>query len=143
MSTSNRFSWHAFETDYLDWYHRLHGRHGVAFDPTLFARLARDQWQDEPDLCAAWLRCTMEWPKDDLYTHFMPPMERQHRWNFRASLFLSHPTLGTLVVDVLKDGSIGGMEYLDRVMGMPMDVGAMKETYLSLNAAKRARLAVN
>jgi hypothetical protein len=34
---------------------------------------------------------------------------------------------GTLVVDVLKDGRIGGIEYLDRVLGHKVDLPSMME----------------
>lgn len=139
MSTSNRASWHAYETDYLAWYHGLHGRHGVPFDPSLFTRLARDQWQDEPALCAAWQECQMEWPSSELYTYLLPPLERVHAGRIVRSLFLEHPELGTLVVDVLDGDRLAGMEYLDRVMEAATDVPHLRVEHVNEEALARTR----
>jgi hypothetical protein len=95
---------------------------GLPFHPAEFARLTREQWPHRPALCEAWLRCTRHWPESTLYTHFVAPAEHALRWKFASGFQLQHPALGTLIVDVLRDGSIGGMEYLDRVLGRWSDV---------------------
>ncbi|MEO8591177.1 MAG: hypothetical protein ABI432_17495 [Flavobacteriales bacterium] len=121
-----------YERDYLNWYNRKFNNPGRRFDPALLVRLARAQWSDRPELAAAFANCTREWPRNGLYTYFQSPVDREKKWDFGGSLFLEHPVLGTLVVDVMKDNSIGGMEYLDRVMGHPTSAAGLQEAMLRL-----------
>lgn len=133
-----------YHQEYLSWYRRLNDTTGEAFDPSLFVHLARQQWSDRPALAAAFARCTATWQRNDLYTYFLAPLHRPVRWNFAGSLFLDHPTLGTLVVDVLHDAnapgglSIGGMEYLDRVMGRSTSAAEMEGMRLQMAAHHNA-----
>lgn len=117
---------HAYEQEYLAWYARAHDTVGQPFDPRVFVGLARAQWSDMPQLADAFARCTASWTESEeqLYTHFLSPQDRRQRGAYAGNRFLQHPHLGTLVVLVYHDAqapeglSIGGMEYLDRVMGM-------------------------
>ena len=95
--------YHAYHNEYLSWYRRMHDTTGEAFDPTHFVQLAQQQWSNRPQLAAAFARCTAQWPESELYTHFVAPLHRPACWKFAGSLFLDHPTLGTLLVDVLHD----------------------------------------
>jgi len=112
------------------------------FDPATLVQPARAQWSELPHLVAAFARCTQEWPESDLYTHFISPADMQARWKFAATLPLAHPHWGTLMVDVIHDASvpgghaIGGIEYLDRVMGRPI---AVAELVAMLHGARTAR----
>lgn len=118
-----------YEQEYLTWYTREHDVVGEPFDATEFVQLAKEQWSDMPQLAVAFARCTAQWPRreEGLYTHFIAPLHMDARWKFAGSRFLQHPTLGRLVVDVLHDGtvpgglSIGGIEYLERVMRRVME----------------------
>ena len=135
---------HAYERDYLNWYRRTNDTTGEAFDPTLFVQLAQQQWSDRPALAAAFARCTATWSRNELYTYFQAPMHRPARWKFAGSLFLDHPTLGTLLVDVLHDAdapgglSIGGMEFFDRVLGRPTSAQEMEGVRLTMAAQNNA-----
>ncbi|MBK7384850.1 MAG: hypothetical protein IPI81_16180 [Flavobacteriales bacterium] len=113
-----------YEREYLAWYHR-DTHPGTRFDPRTLVECAQAQWTDEPQLAVAFARCTRAWDRNELYTYFNSPADRRTK-HFAANLFLAHPTLGALVVDVMTDGSIGGIEYLDRVMGHPMDIGELR-----------------
>jgi len=132
-----------FERDYLAWYDRNFRNPGRPFDPTLLVALAREQWTDRPELAASFARCTREWPRNQLYSYFMSPMERPTKWRFATNLFLAHPTLGTLLVDVMTDQSIGGIEYLDRVMERHISVAEWKATGLRSIAHATAKLNTN
>lgn len=119
----------AYECEYLDWYVRAHDTVGEPFDPRVCVQLARAQWSSRPELATAFARCTAQWPRreEGLYTHFIAPIHMAERWHFYGSLFLKHPEWGTLVVDVISDPeapeglSIGGIEFLDRVMRQPRE----------------------
>lgn len=112
-----------YEREYLAWYQRCFANPGVAFDPTEPVRLARAQWTNRPELAEALAKCTRAWPESELYTHFLSPREKEERWDYAGGFFLEHPALGTLSVDTIHDKdapggiSIGGIEYLDRVLG--------------------------
>lgn len=118
-----------YEQEYLAWHTRVNDTVGQPFDPTEFVQLAKEQWSDMPQLAIAFARCTAQWARreEGLYTHFIAPLHMDASWKFAGSRFLQHPTLGRLVVDVLHDEtvpggfSIGGIEYLDRVMRRSME----------------------
>lgn len=90
--------------------------------------LARTQWTEYPLIADSFARCTTQWPESELYTYFIDPTtihKPGSAWQFAGNFFLSCPVRGTLVVDVMKDGSIGGIEYLDRVMGHKVNMPAL------------------
>jgi len=110
------------------------------FDPSTLVAQALLQWSELPHLAHAFAQCTQEWPESDLYTHFIAPAEMEARWQFAATLPLAHPQLGTLMVEIIHDASapagyaIGGIEYLDRVMGRHMTL----EEFLAMMDGARA-----
>ncbi|MBK8498875.1 MAG: hypothetical protein IPL52_08670 [Flavobacteriales bacterium] len=135
------------EREYLAWYKRLH-HPGLSFDPASLVQAARAQWAHWPQLALAFMRCTRSWPESELYTHFLSPTERKNRWKFAANIPLAHPTLGTLLVDIIHDAavpggySIGGIEHLDRVLGRHMPVEefhALMQWSREENAKREAR----
>ena len=40
------------------------------------------------------------------------PNQPNSEWQFEENIELEHPTEGTIVLDILKDGRIGGIEFL-------------------------------
>ncbi len=114
-----------YQQEYLAWYNRVNSP-GEHFDPTSLVKLARRQWSNRRDLADSFARCTRQWPRNELYTYFINPYTPDKpgcRWDFAMNLMLSCPERGVLVVDIMKDCSIGGIEFLDRVMGHPVDLG--------------------
>jgi hypothetical protein len=138
-----------YEQDYLAWYLRSTDTTGEPFDPSLLVQLAYQQWKDHPKLVVAFARCTAQWPSSAYYTYLLAPAYHQERWRFAGSLFLDHPTWGTLAVDVLHDTNslegftIGGIEFLDRVMGRATSAGAMNSTRLRMQVVHRAQYPTN
>ena len=145
----------AHERDYLAWYHSTKPSSGQPFDSTVFVQEARRQWSDHPQLADAFATCTRQWPRNDRYTYLIDRAYVQggahNQWFFAANLFLDHPTLGTLVVDVLYANAhrqgpyrIGGIEYLRPVMGGPTrSAGELKMMLLQSRAGTEARHAGN
>jgi len=117
-----------YELMYLNWYRGLAPQPGEAYDPTDLVALARQQWSDEPHLADALAQCTLIWPRTDLYHYFLPEHLHATRWHFAGTWFMQHPTLGALAFDMLHDKevpggfTVGGVEYLDRVMSHKVDV---------------------
>ena len=52
------------------------------------------------------------------YVHFVSgfrPNQPGSEWQFEECIELEHPTEGTIVLDILKDGRIGGIEFLNYI----------------------------
>jgi hypothetical protein len=51
-------------------------------------------------------------------TYFVDPQrpnEQGSEWQFLENVVMEHPTDGTIVLDILKDGRVGGVEFVDRI----------------------------
>ena len=122
-----------YEQEYLAWYEHRFNNPGKAFDPTSLVEAVLEQLPGRPVLARAFARCTREWPESELYTHFLSPQEVESRWKYAGGFLLQHPTLGALAVDTNYDAdapegiSIGGIEYLDLVMGRRVDVKKLRK----------------
>lgn len=103
----------AYEQDYLNWYNRAGTYAGVPFDPRPFAQLIHEQHPDRPQWAEAMLRCTRAWHREELYSYVVSPYDKDGRLH-GGGFWLHHPQLGTLLVDLLDDGSIRGIEYHGR-----------------------------
>ncbi len=58
-----------------------------------------------------------EWLKQ-AYVRFVNgfrPNQPNSEWQFEENIELEHPTEGTIVLDILKDGRIGGIEFLNYI----------------------------
>ncbi len=52
------------------------------------------------------------------YIHFVSgerPNQPGSEWQFGENIVLEHETEGTIVLDILKDGRIGGIEFLSQI----------------------------
>jgi len=90
-----------------------------AYDPGWLVALARVQRPQDRALIDALAACTRARHESDACVHFVSP-RRPNRpgsaWQFRENITLEHPEHGELVLDVLKDGRVGGVEFLDRLL---------------------------
>jgi hypothetical protein len=43
------------------------------------------------------------------------PNQKGSEWQFDENIILEHETEGTIVLDVLKDGRIGGIEFVSQI----------------------------
>jgi hypothetical protein len=101
------------DTGVIDW---------ETYDPTWLVELARTTRPDVPwlaDVLATCVRCRVE---SEWYVRFVNPEganEPEADWQFRESLLLDDPTEGNIVLDILQDGRVGGIEYYDRLFSKP------------------------
>jgi len=89
-----------------------------AYDPSRLVRLAREQLAEEPAIAEALAKCSRSRRESKAYVHFVDPSrpnEPGSDWQFDRNVFLTDPERGDLVLDVLKDGRIGGVEFLNRL----------------------------
>ena len=85
------------------------------YDPAWLVEIARREIPDETWLAEALARCTRAWTSCTTYIHFVDPTNPNQpgsEWQFKQNLVFQN---GRLVLDVLKSGRIGGVEFLDRL----------------------------
>ena len=88
------------------------------YDPTWLVELAREQAPDCPWLPAALSKCTRRRWSGAAYMAFVDsvrPNEPDSEWQFVENIVLQHPSQGELVLDVLTEQRVGGIEFLSRV----------------------------
>lgn len=89
-----------------------------AYDPTWLVDLARESCPDEPWLVAALQRCTRAARESRAYIHFVDPANANApgaEWQFVENILIEHPTDGDIVLDILTDRRVGGVEFLSRL----------------------------
>lgn len=85
------------------------------YDPTWLVELAKEQATDEPWLPQALARCTSALQQSRAYIYFVEPdtpNEPGSCWQFERSLVLEDERCGELVLDILQDNRVGGIEFL-------------------------------
>ena len=88
------------------------------YDPTWLVDLARESCPDEPWLVAALRHCTRAARESRAYLHFVDPANPNapgSEWQFVDNILLEHPTEGDIVLDILTDRRVGGVEFLGRI----------------------------
>ncbi|MEP6590274.1 MAG: hypothetical protein ABJC19_03735 [Gemmatimonadota bacterium] len=94
-------------------------RRGEPYDPAWLVALAREQYPEEPEVAAAFEKCVWVYRETELVVHFVDnrrPNQVGSSWQCDTNLTLEDPVEGTLVVDWLKGGRVGGIEFLTRVL---------------------------
>lgn len=84
----------------------------IVYDPSWLVALARDQ---EPRLVDSLAKCTKALVESPAYIRFVPsdaPNQPGSEWQFDENVMLEDPERGIVVLDVLKDGRVGGAEFL-------------------------------
>jgi hypothetical protein len=91
----------------------------TAYDPGWLVEAAWRQFPDEPWLADALSVCTTAQIESLAYIRFVSP-RRPNRpgsaWQFERNIVLEKTTGGTVVLDVLHGGRIGGVEFLSRLL---------------------------
>lgn len=88
------------------------------YNPGWLVALAADQHPDKPWLAEALANCTELVRRTKYYLYFIDPTNANRPgalWQFETNLWLKDAVEGTIVVDVLKDGRVGGIEFYDRL----------------------------
>lgn len=84
------------------------------YDPSWLVDLAQQQLPDDDRLHASLKKCT-EASGNIPYIHFVNPRRANRpgsEWQFEDNIILEDPVKGELVLDILKDGRVGGVEFL-------------------------------
>ncbi|HVH36261.1 MAG TPA: hypothetical protein VM847_19345 [Tahibacter sp.] len=91
----------------------------IAYDPGWLVDAAAREYPDRPGLAAALARCTRARWESSAYVHFVTARRANQpgaEWQFESSLALEDTAHGTVILDILRDGRIGGVEFLSRLL---------------------------
>ena len=86
------------------------------YDPTWLAVLAA---AERPDIVGAVLQCTSVIRESIAYYRFLSPVDGEGRRRIRESIPFDDPDRGEVVVDVISDGRVSGVEFLRHVADVP------------------------
>jgi hypothetical protein len=89
-----------------------------SFDPSWLVELAREQHPDDKALHAALAECRQA-QVQPAYIRFVSgarPNQRGSAWQFGRNVALLDPLYGEVILEVLKDGRIGGAELWERMV---------------------------
>ena len=88
------------------------------YNPDWLVKLAEKQLPKEKWLHEALKQCTEYSIESELYNYFVPsenPNKPGSKWQFDKCISLEDPKEGSLVLDILKSGQVGGIEFLGRM----------------------------
>lgn len=88
------------------------------YDPEWLAKLAEQQRPEEPWLPKAIRKCTKYREESEAYYYFVSdenPNEEGADWQFAYNIVLEDEKEGDIVLDILKDKRIGGIEFISRI----------------------------
>ena len=88
------------------------------YDPSWLVRLAREHYPEVPWLATALEKCTRCKIKSKAYVCFVDPTNANQLgadWQFAENIVLEDPEHGDIVIDVLENQRIGGVEFLDQL----------------------------
>jgi hypothetical protein len=89
-----------------------------SYDPTWLVELAQETCPDVPWLAAALRHCTRAARESRAYLHFVDPANANvpgSEWQLVENIVLDHPTEGSIVLDILTNRRVGGVEFLSRL----------------------------
>lgn len=100
------------------------------YDPTWLVALAKDQLPKEQWLHESLKNCTQVSGEIPML-HFVDPYRANQpgsSWQFETNIILDDPQYGDLVLDILKDKRVGGVEFLGVLLG-----GKLKDSECRIN----------
>ena len=96
----------------------LAGEAWQSYDPSWLVELAREQLPEATWLSDALAACTRFCSYSDAMIYFVDPArpnEPGSAWQFDTCVELESPVHGWLVLDILKGGRVGGVEFVDNI----------------------------
>ena len=86
------------------------------YDPSWLVELAREQYPDKPWLLEALEKCT-RCLKSNKYIYFVNPKNPDKlgsEWQYEMCLSMTSPKEGWLLLQILKNNRVGGVEFAGR-----------------------------
>jgi len=88
------------------------------YDPSWLVEAAMEVKDEYPWLVDELSKCVKARKESKYYTYFVDPKNPNKpgsEWQFRDNIILEDTKYGDVVLDVLKDNRIGGVEFLTRL----------------------------
>jgi hypothetical protein len=88
------------------------------YDPSWLIAVAEEQAPDDTVLLEGLARSTHALGQNPAYVRFVSQANANQlgaEWQFERNVIFEDTPFGFVVVDVLKDGRIGGIEFVDRI----------------------------
>lgn len=92
----------------IDWRNEM-------FNSQWIVELVKKQEPERLDIIEALEKCTKGKWESRAYIYFVSQKNANQKgaeWQFKENIVLEHKKIGTIVLDVLKDGRIGGIEFV-------------------------------
>ena len=92
---------------------------GKPYDPTWLVQLAEKQAPERPWLSVALSKCNKGRWESPAYLRFVEARNANQagsEWQFEENIVLEHPEHGDLVLDILTEHRVGGVEFLPHVL---------------------------
>jgi len=90
--------------------------HWETYNPDWLIELAKAQLPHDPGLCAALQRIRLRAVESPAYWRLAESVEATGvPVKVARTITLQHPQFGELILDVLADGSVSGVEFYDRL----------------------------
>lgn len=87
----------------------------VRYDINWLVELLEEQYPEKNEIIENLKDCKEGSWQSKAYIYFISPdnpNQPDSKWQFKESIVLEHKTEGTIVLDVLKENKIGGIEFL-------------------------------
>jgi len=89
------------------------------YDPSWLVKASDDYFEEYPWLKGALEKCVKCKHKSDLYIYFTDaknPNKNGSAWQFQESITIVGTPQGDIVIDVIRNNQIGGIEFLTKVL---------------------------
>lgn len=94
----------------------------IEYDPTWLVELARKQYPEETWLIESLSKCKRYCRESNGYYYFIDPVNANKpgsEWQFKTNYILEDEIEGELVLDIMGDLKVGGVEFIKQLTGDP------------------------
>lgn len=88
------------------------------FDSKWIIELVKTQYPEKSEIIESLKTCTAGYWKSKAYIYFVSttnPNQPKSNWQHKESIVLEDEKEGTIVIDILKENKIGGIEFLKKI----------------------------
>lgn len=90
----------------------------IEYDPQWLVDAAQSELKQYPWLPDAFKRCTKAYKKSAYYIYFIDPTaanSKNSKWKFQQCITLFDTIHGDIEIDIVKDNTIGGIEFYSQL----------------------------
>lgn len=88
------------------------------YNPDWLVKIAEEKFPEETDIIDSIRKCITGFWRSPAYLYFVNPQnanEPESEWQFKDNIVIDDTEEGDIVLDILKDNRIGGIEFLKHV----------------------------